>query len=319
MHVLVVGAGKMAIEYAKVLKALGIKFSTVTRGLAKAEAFETVTGTKVFPGGLEIFFSEAKESDFTHAIVAVSIESLAHSCKVILDKEIKNILLEKPGSKSISELSALIEEVKKANAQVFIAYNRRFYASVAAAKEIICKDKGVQSFHFEFNEFSQQVAALNKPMDIKQIWFLANSTHVADMAFFLGGKPALISSFASGSLPWHNAASIFAGAGKSISGALFTYNANWHAPGRWGIEIMTNNHRLVFKPLEKLSIQKIGNLQAEQVFLNDEKDISYKPGIYMQVESWLKEDYKNLCDIDEQLIMMKWYYKIGNYNVTSAG
>ncbi|MEE6591687.1 hypothetical protein VWN77_10290, partial [Campylobacter coli] len=36
--------------------------------------------------------------------------------------------------------------------------------------------------------------------------------------------------------------------------------ANWRSPGRWSIEIMTNNYRLIFKPLEKLFIQKKGEI-----------------------------------------------------------
>lgn len=315
MHVVIVGAGKMAVEYAKVLKALEVKFTTITRGLAKANIFENATGIKPFLGGLEKFFSEFHDADFTHAIIAVNIESLMQSSMFLLNKGIKNILLEKPGSKNISELSVLAETAKKESANVFIAYNRRFYTSVAVAKEIIQQDNGVESFHFEFNEFSHQIAGLDKHTEIKQMWFLANSTHVADMAFFLCGKPILIKSFVSGSLPWHDAASIFTGTGKSTDGTLFTYNANWNAPGRWGIEIMTNHHRLIFRPLEKLSIQSAGKLQTEQVPLNDEKDISYKPGLYMQVKSWLQKDYGNLCTINEQLSMMKWYYQIANYNM----
>ena len=63
--------------------------------------------------------------------------------------------------------------------------------------------------------------------------------HVVDLAFYLCGKPDEISCYTTGGLNWHSAASVFAGAGITKKNVLFSYNANWGAPGRWGVEIMT--------------------------------------------------------------------------------
>jgi len=59
---------------------------------------------------------------------------------------IKSILVEKPGGGSIAEIKKVAEEAKKNKTQVFVGYNRRQYAAVAKAQEIIKKDGGVNSF-----------------------------------------------------------------------------------------------------------------------------------------------------------------------------
>ena len=40
-------------------------------------------------------------------------------------------------------------------------------------------------------------------------------------------------------------AALVAGAGVTENGALFSYHANWEAPGRWSVEIMTKKRRLM--------------------------------------------------------------------------
>ena len=42
-------------------------------------------------------------------------------------------------------------------------------------------------------------------------------------------------------LDWHSSSSQFCGSGITDKGALFSYSADWESPGRWGIEIKTEN------------------------------------------------------------------------------
>ena len=138
---------------------------------------------------------------------------------------------------------------------------------------------------------------------------MANSSHVVDLAFFLGGKPARISSYKSGALKWHPKGSVFSGAGVSSSGALFSYSANWAAPGRWGVEIMTSKHRLIFRPLEKLQIQNIGSVSIEEVPIDYKLEKEFKPGLYSQVRAFISNK-KNIMTIDEQVKSLEYYNKI---------
>ena len=79
-----------------------------------------------------------------------------------------------------------IEKLAEANeANVYIAYNRRFYASVLEAKRRIDEDGGLSSFIFEFTEWSHSITNLDKTKFQLNNWFIGNSTHVIDAAFFL--------------------------------------------------------------------------------------------------------------------------------------
>mgnify|MGYP003991786179 CR=1 FL=1 len=54
------------------------------------------------------------------------------------------------------------------------------------------------------------------------------------------------------------------------SAALFHCQANWDAPGRWGVEILTCKHRYIFRPLEKLHILKHNTVTVEYVDIDDQ-------------------------------------------------
>ena len=64
---------------------------------------------------------------------------------------------------------------------------------------------------------------------------------------------------------------------------------------------MTNKHRLIFKPIEKLQIQKVGSINIEEFIIDNSHDVSFKPGLYKQVESFLSVNLENLCSLTKQL------------------
>ena len=187
-----------------------------------------------------------------------------------------------------------------------MGYNRRFYASTLKAKEIIKKDGGVKSFNFDFTEWSHLIENMDKPPAVKREWLLANSSHVIDLAFFLGGQPKKINSHVASGLTWHPRASIYSGSGVSESQALFSYHANWESAGKWSVEIMTPRHKLIFRPLEKLYVQEIGQVEIKEIPLRNMLDTEFKPGLYLQVKSFFGNK-KNLPTIIEQVKNLKYY------------
>jgi predicted dehydrogenase len=306
--VLLVGAGIMGQDYARVLSALKVPFTVVGRGVSSAAVFKEVTGVDVIEGGLKKYLI-GNLSLPDAAIIAVGVEQLAETTLLLLERGVKKILVEKPAGIDTEEITRIVANAKKQNAQVFVAYNRRFYASTIKAREIIAADGGVTSFNFEFTEWSHVIEPLKADPVVKKNWFLANSTHVVDLAFFLGGEPSEISSYTAGSLSWHPSAAAFAGAGKTANGALFSYQANWAAPGRWGVEILTNRHRLIFRPMEQLHIQEIGSVSINKVELDDELDQQFKPGLYRQVVSYLSDQVSDeLLEIADHLINCRDIY-----------
>jgi predicted dehydrogenase len=310
-----IGSGPMAIDYSKVLDELSVDYDVIGRGDISAKAFKKSTGHSVITGGLTKRLTNVIHDKPDAAIVAVGIEKLAETTIELLNHGFKNILVEKPSGMNAVEIQNVAECTKENNANVFVAYNRRFYASVLKAKEIIGQDGGVTSFNFEFTEWAHEIEKLEKAPGVKENWFLGNSSHVVDLAFYLGGKPTEISSYASGALAWHPAASVFSGAGRSDSGALFSYRANWESAGRWGVEILTANHKLIFKPIEKLQIQNRGSISVEEVtdidYTFDEK---FKPGLYKQVEAFYLMKSNALCSLSSQSDMSKIYESISLEN-----
>ena len=304
--ILLVGAGYMAKEYAKVLKAMKLLFIAVGRSQNSSNSFTAEIGVKAESGGLSAWLKKNKTPD--KAIVAVTEDQLGTATRQLIKADCKEILVEKPGGFDIKDIKSVAIEAKKHKAKVFIGYNRRFYASTLTALDII-KKGGILSFNFDFTERSYVVAISKQSDKIKKKWFLQNSTHVIDMAFFLGGWPKKIYTLKTGKLKWHPSGAIYAGAGITMNGALFSYHANWKSAGKWSVEIMTPKNKLIFRPLEKLQIQKYGSMAIEDYPLKDELDTKFKPGLYRQVESFLKNK-KGLLTIEDHVKHLKYYAQI---------
>lgn len=298
-HILLVGTGPMAIEHAKVLQAMKIPLTVIGRGQESAVKFKDAIGIEPATGGIKKWLADHKNQPLTQAVVAVSENELGNTTLDLLQNGFSKILVEKPGGLDIGQIAEVSKMAKKTEASVYVGYNRRWYASVKKAHEFIDEDGGVISFNFEFTEWSHVITPLQKAPGVKEQWFLHNSTHVIDLAFYLCGFPSHMTSYVKGSLPWHPRASIFSGAGISEIGALFSYQANWEAPGRWGVEILTPKRRLILRPMESLQVQSIGSVKIEPVEIDDKLDTSYKPGLYRQMESFLS-DHPVLCTIHEQ-------------------
>lgn len=299
MSLWLIGAGVMAQDYAKVLKSLGAGFSVIGRSAASAERFEAATGLPARQGGL----SEALRTLGApkQAIVAVGVEQLANTAMELIRAGTRRLLVEKPGGLDTAEVSALVQAAAMHGADVWIAYNRRFYASTDMARRLIEEDGGATSCAFEFTEWSHVIAPLVKAPGVKEAWFLANSTHVVDLAFHLCGFPVDWKAWHGGSLNWHPSSARFCGAGVTQRGVFFSYQADWEAPGRWGLEVLTRKRRLVLRPMEQLQVIPLGSVKADAVDLDDRPDKEFKPGLFKQTKAFLDGDNRLACLVGEQL------------------
>jgi hypothetical protein len=299
----------MAIEYAKVLKFLNYDFVAIGRGEINNTKYESQTGLKCVKIGLTDYLG-TKPALPNKVINSVGIDALYSTTTELLEYGVKDILLEKPGGAYTSEILQLAEDAKIQDAKVLIAYNRRFYSTVLKAEELILEDGGVSSFNFEFTEWSHVIKTLpNKTNAELHNWFLGNSTHVIDTAFYLCGKPKELSAFHKGSIEWHPSSSIFCGAGITDNDSLFSYHADWEAPGRWVLEIMTKKRRLIFKPMESLQVQVLGSVAVNPVEIDNTLDVDYKPGLYLQTKAFLENNFSRFCSINEQSFMISNVYK----------
>ena len=310
-----IGSGAMACEYAKVLEGLNKEYLVIGRGKSSAEYFKKNTGKDVITGGLNKFLSN-KPTLPDCAIVCVGIETLSYVSQQLVDYPIKSILVEKPAGTNKKEIYELKKQSDIAGVDIYVAYNRRFYSSVIEAGKIIQDEGGVISFNFEFTEWSHVIEKLKKETGVKEHWFLANSTHVVDTAFFLGGVPLKYSCYVTGkeNLAWHPASSVFSGSGITNKNALFSYQANWMAPGRWSVELLTSKSRLILRPMESLQLQRHSSIEIRTYTLDDQLDKNYKPGLYLQVKAFLEGNTTNLCHLNDHLKMVDIYYRIAGYD-----
>ena len=296
----------MAKEYAKVLKSQKVDFNVVGRSQRSVDSFKTETGLAAVGGGIEEWLKKNKSP--RAAIVAVTEDQLGITTRNLINAGCKLILVEKPGGLDAKDIKKTADLAKKKRTAVYVGYNRRFYASTKKALEIIGKE-GILSFNFDFTERSYVVENLKQSNRIKEAWFIQNSSHVIDMAFFMGGWPKKITSYRKGRLKWHPAGAIYAGSGTTEKGALFSYHANWKSAGKWSVEVMTTKTKLIFRPLEKLQIQKYGSMAIDDYPLDDKLDVNFKPGLYKQVLSFLSNK-KFLLKIEDQVKHLKHYAQI---------
>lgn len=311
----------MAIEYAKVLKTLHRDFTVVGRGAESAASFTEKTGLQVLTGGLDQLISTGRFASTQSAIVAVGVEALFETSMALLKLGVKHLLIEKPGVMYPDQVGRLWEAAQQAGTSVYIAYNRRFLASVRRAREIIDADGGLTSFTFDFTEWGHEIVTLKKAPGVKELWLLGNSSHVLDLAFFLGGRPAQLHATRAGALDWHPAAAVFVGSGLTTDGTPFSYHADWDAPGRWGLEFCTRQHKLIFRPMEKLQVMRKGSVQIEEVPANADDarvDAVFKPGLYRQVEAFFAADTGALCTLEELTLNFEHFCAIAGYPPASV-
>jgi len=287
MNVLLIGAGSMAVAYADALRAQGISFAVVGRGAQSAAAFSTTTGVRPFEGGLSAYLKAYAIEPAAPVIVALPVVQLAVATRELIAAGARKLLVEKPAGIDLAEIEVAAAAARASAAAVYVGYNRRFYASVAAVRDMIAEDGGVTSFHIEFTELSDRVATPGRDPKLLANWLLVNSSHVIDLAFHLSGAPRDFDGDAAGGLPWHPAGAVFAGHGRTHGGALFTWHANWNSAGRWSLDLRTRKRRLLLEPLEKLQVQEAGSFVLNEMTIDDKLDREFKPGIFRQLQAFL--------------------------------
>ena len=133
----------MAIDYAKVLKALGITPAVVGRGAVSAAKLTDETGLPVAAGGLDAWLAAHRGPLPERAIVAVGEKWIGAASMALMARGVRNLLVEKPGGFDAEDIGRVAKKAAQTGSHVFVGYNRRFYASVEAARRMIAEDGGV--------------------------------------------------------------------------------------------------------------------------------------------------------------------------------
>lgn len=312
---LVVGVGKMGVAH---LQALAYLEPDALAGWAPSDRRRQMVesaGAEFFHGPLELALDAFSP---THVVIASPVETLAPIALRLIDAGVRSLLVEKPVVLNREQGLELTAAVNKSGVSLSVGYNRRFYASIRTALKLIA-DAGeeIESVIFEFNEVIRDpLGPPGHAPAVQNRWLIANSLHVIDSALHPVGHPipSQSSFFRSGGLVWHPAGGIFSGAGVTTLGKPFSYHANWASPGRWGFEWVSKSARFQFRPLERLSMMRIGSFEWEEVPLIDALDQRFKPGVYLQDKAFLYGDERHkLVTLEQALALVDLGNSIAAY------
>lgn len=317
---LIIGAGPTGLAHAKAFASLVdperlAVFAPSEKGRAAVEQL----GLKFLAGDLRVALEQVRPE---FAVVVTPVEHLGRTVSTAIEAGVTRLLVEKPGALSVPEMEAVEAVIARAGAQASVAYNRRFFGSVRQALQLI-RDSGeaVESVHCEFTEWAHVISELpGKSTLAFSRWLVGNSLHPIDLAFLPVGlpRPEESSFHRQGSLSWHPAGSRFTGSGITREGALFTCQANWGAPGRWGVEWLTPSTRYIFRPMEKLQVQRRGSVAIEELPLTGIGEAPAqdpKPGFILQASAFLGADpgVSRLCSWQEAKELVRLAERVAGY------
>ena len=302
---ILIGTGNVALEYAKVLDEMCIRFATIGNTIegcarfARMLVFNKIKHCEMLQEGKvsdsALFSPEHKEQ----AIVAIPINAQYDTVKKLIGLGVKRILVEKPGVMYSIQARGLAYLAKQYGVEIRVAYNRRFYQSARVAREAIQQD-GLRELWFCFGEDMEWVAASSHPKNIREKWMLANSSHVIDLAKWLSGG---------WSISTHDTPGIFSGHGFSPSGAQVSYMTNYRTDKRWSIQFITGTgERYKLAPLETLS--RFVNERWVTIAETTQPDI--KAGFSDMVSSFLRGG-AGIPTIQEQLELIQEIDRIGGF------
>ena len=310
-NLMVIGAGQMSREYCHVLKSLDQSFFVLGNKENKTDILSSSLGIESVSGGLDKFLKNHECPKY--AIICTPVESLFEISHRLLDSSVENILVEKPGSLDAKELQTLRDKASTLDKNIHIAYNRRFYQSILALKQLLLKEDLI-GVNFEITEWTHTIDVKKLAKVTLERWFISNTSHIVDLVLHIAGPIKELSSYVSGSLKWHKGASRFVGSGLTESNVLVSYSGYWDGPGRWSIEFITKKNKYILRPLEKLQYQSFGTTEIKEVDSIDYSlDNKFKPGLYNQVNSFIHDDLTSFCTVDQQIDSIKVYEKMANY------
>jgi predicted dehydrogenase len=310
-NILLLGVGYMGKEYYKVLRDMPYPVTVVGNSNLGIEQFSAETDGVAYMGGVKGNREFINNAGITHAIIATPVHTLKEVTLDCLQLGIKNILIEKPAGKTPDEVTELAKLEIEYGANIFVACNRRFFASVNTLLGMLDEQREtISSVRFEFTEWISQIYKMHKEDKVHNNIFFTNSIHVIDLAFFFAGMPKEISAFTAEQNYWTDDKLRYAGAGITKNNVLFSYLADWKSPGRWAVEVITNDTRYYLQPMETLQIQKKDSVKVDLVEIEDALDRRYKPGLYAMVDTFLHggEKKNRLLTLKEHNDMM-WVYK----------
>ena len=276
-----VGAGSMARAHALAFSDIeGVELVGVhSRTRQRAEQLAAELGiARVFDS------VEAMHRATSADLVIVAVSELAANavCREVF-RHRWTALVEKPAGYNLADALDIAAAAKVAERPAYVALNRRFYGSTAAALLGLSEASGNGRRFIQV--FDQQdpgaIRATGRPEAVVRNWMFANSIHTIDLMRVFG-RGAIM--HVEQIVPWNpHTPGVVVSHVTFESGDIGLYQGVWNGPGPWGVAINTEAARWELRPLETASVQARGERTVRTV-APTAWDSTFKPGLRRQAE-----------------------------------
>ena len=175
LKVLVLGAGNIGLEYARILEDQNIEYKIISRSCSPKITNANVINEDIF----NIPINRIKS--FSHIIIAIQPHLTFSVLKYLIENTESSILVEKP----LSLFAKCIQDIKIDDFEnrIYVAFNRRFFPSVIYAKKLL-EGQDITASNVCITEMSDRIIG---PNEVIERWGMANTIHILDLIFYLVG------------------------------------------------------------------------------------------------------------------------------------
>jgi predicted dehydrogenase len=277
--VVIIGAGYTAREHIRAFADVpGVIIAGIhSRTRSRAEALAREFSIPLVCDSIVELYEKTKADLVVVTVVELSMRAVSVACF----EYPWTILLEKPAGYNIADAQSIKDAARKRKSKVFVALNRRFYASTQMVRnDVNCLD--AKRFIKVQDQQDQKAAlAAGQPQLVVDNWMYANSIHLVDYFRVLGrGKVTQVE-------PVHSWDPQCPGPVISRivfdSGDVGLYEGIWDGPGPWAVTVSTPLKRWELRPLEQAGIQNRGERKI-QLLEQHAWDQKFKPGFRLQAQ-----------------------------------
>ena len=293
--IFIFGAGPVGLAHHDAFRSLGCEVQCINRS----------GGSKTTLFGLDIDITPLAAFDMhilegAGVVISLPINQQLSLYSQILEMNPRFILLEKPGTFDLIGLRDIATRYQEATNSTYVGYNRRFFRSVTALKNIL-ENEQVYSVTVDWSENIPRLLSLVSDNEVLENWHLANSCHLFDLAMFLADSKeySLKYKYVAGksgfnSLPGR-------GLFHMISENMVSLEMKFDfmQSGSWSVEVVSESGRYRLAPLEQLTKFDEGSFSYQTLKIQDGKN-SIKEGFAEQARAILYGS-KHLCRFDSNL------------------
>jgi len=281
-RIALIGSGYMAEEHIRAIQSLdGVEVVSISSRNTK-----TAAALAKRYGIYQVNSSVTESYNEYHADGAViSVPELA--LPSVLEEATRfpwPLLVEKPVGIDLAAATALDELVTQRGRSVFVALNRRHFASTRSVLQNLDDDGHTRFVQVLDQENELAARESGQPEEVIRNWMFANSIHIIDLIrLFCRGEVSQVSS----ELIWQLDECRAVNANISFdSGDRATYQGVWNVPGPWSCVVTEGKSRWEMRPLESLSLLENGSRTPIAYDLG-QIDVDFKPGLAVQAEQFI--------------------------------